>query len=62
MLEASFRIDSHFWCWRLFSPVHQGYYFQFDTKYHILRQEILVGNVTIGYYEIIEEYQHGFGR
>ena len=34
----------------------------FCTKYHILRQEILVGDVTIGYYEIIEEYQHGFGR
>ena len=31
-------------------------------SYHIWRQIILVGNATIGYYVVVEEYQHAFGK
>ena len=40
---------------------HEGYYFRFDYLYKLsYLTSNLAGNVTIGYYIVVQEYQHAY--
>ena len=42
------------------AAIHKGYYFPL-VKVLYLTSNDYRGNVTIGYYVVVQEYQHAFG-